>query len=454
MMKAAYVHLLFGLFYLVGASFLPISSFEPKALGIAFCMIHWWIAQPVPIYVTALVPLIVGVPLGMISETELASAYGNKMVFLFLGGFLIALGIEKWKLHHYFAEYILNLFGNSPKQILLGFMVSTAALSMWISNTATALMMLPMAISIILSIPRFRLKKRFSIALLLSIAFSANIGGIATLIGTPPNVQMAGILEQNFQIEITFWQWFKFGFPFMLLLLIVTYFILRLVFLKNISFEVNTAKSQKMNTPQKRVLVVFLITVIFWIFSVPIFKPLGIPINDTMIALFGGFLLFIVPQENKKPLLEWNDTKRLPWGILLLFGGGLALAKMLANGNVVIYAVESLSSFSHLPLIVIMFLFFGLALFATELMSNLALVSILIPVLGEFAVLYDLPLITLAAGVAISASCAFMLPIATPPNAIVYSANILSMSVMVRVGFIVNCITLVLTTLFLYFFHV
>lgn len=453
-MKAAYVHLLFGLFYLVGASFLPISSFEPKALGIAFCMIHWWIAQPVPIYVTALVPLVLGVPLGMISETELASAYGNKMVFLFLGGFLIALGIEKWKLHHYFAEYILNLFGNSPKQILLGFMVSTAALSMWISNTATALMMLPMAISIILSIPRSRLKKRFSIALLLSIAFSANIGGIATLIGTPPNVQMAGILEQNFQIEITFWQWFKFGFPFMLLLLSVTYFILRLVFLKNISFEVNTPKSQKMNTPQKRVLIVFLITVILWIFSVPIFKSLGIPINDTMIALFGGFLLFIVPQENKKPLLEWNDTKRLPWGILLLFGGGLALAKMLANGNVVIYAVESLSSFSHLPLIVIMFLFFGLALFATELMSNLALVSILIPVLGEFAVLYDLPLITLAAGVAISASCAFMLPIATPPNAIVYSANILSMSVMVRVGFIVNCITLVLTTLLLYFFHV
>jgi len=224
------MHLFIGLFGLI---LITVIGNTPIfwAFGISFIIVYWWITQPIPIYLTALLPLILGPISGLISDTELAMSYGNKMIFLFLGGFILALGIEKWKLHSAFAETLISFFGNTPKRILLGFMLSTAFLSMWISNTATALMMLPMALAVIKSIPRFRLKKRFSIALLLSIAFAANIGGTATLIGTPPNIQMAAILEQNFDVHISFLSWMSFALPFMLLLLIITYFIL-VVFLE------------------------------------------------------------------------------------------------------------------------------------------------------------------------------------------------------------------------------
>lgn len=446
-----YIHLLVGI-ALFGVSLtFELAVFEMKALGIAAWMVYWWISQPVPLYITALLPIIVGPACGLASDVELAQAYGNKMVFLFFGGFVIALGIEKRALHKHFAQWIIQRFGNSPSRLLLSFMLATAFLSMWISNTATALMMLPMGLSVIASIPRFRLKKRFALALLLSIAYAANIGGTATLIGTPPNVQLAGILDQQFNIKVDFLQWLMLGFPFMLIAMLFTFFMMKWLFLRKIEFEVPEVKAEKMTSNQKRVLAIFLLVSVLWILSSLIGKVLPFQLNDTMIALAGAFLMFIVPAAKEDgALLKWKDLNRLPWGILFLFGGGLALASILANGQLVEAVVGGLEEISSIPVIALLFFIFLLTIFSTELMSNLALVSLLLPVIGEFALSAGLPLFHVCAGVALCSSCAFMLPISTPPNAIVYSSNMIKINSMIRVGLLLNLLTVLLVTFLVY----
>jgi sodium-dependent dicarboxylate transporter 2/3/5 len=400
--------------------------------------------------------MLLGIPSGSVNEIELAQSFGNKMVFLFFGGFVIAIAIEKHKLHRYFAELIVGLIGKSPVRILAGFMISTAFLSMWISNTATTLMMLPMALAVNSTIPRFREKRKFTVALLLSIAFSANIGGTATLIGTPPNVQMAGILEDTFGVTIGFFQWFSFAFPLMVTLLFISFLSLRFIFLQRIEFKAEIPRPKKLTKPQMNVLLVFSLVIFLWSFSQPIQALFGIKMNDTSVALLGAFLMFIVPENRRiqKSLLNWGDLKKLPWGILLLFGGGLALAKMLSNSGTLNLVVDLLSSFGQLKMFILFLIIFMFAIFSTELMSNLALVSLLVPVMGEFAQTYDLPLLGMAAGIAISSSCAFMLPVATPPNAIVFGANIIPMRVMIKVGFLLNVISLTLITIVIYWISI
>lgn len=446
------MHLFIGLFGLI---LITVIGNTPIfwAFGISFIIVYWWITQPIPIYLTALLPLILGPISGLISDTELAMSYGNKMIFLFLGGFILALGIEKWKLHSAFAETLISFFGNTPKRILLGFMLSTAFLSMWISNTATALMMLPMALAVIKSIPRFRLKKRFSIALLLSIAFAANIGGTATLIGTPPNIQMAAILEQNFDVHISFLSWMSFALPFMLLLLIITYFILVVFFLKQVNFETEIFDRKRLNNNQLKVLLVFFITVALWIAREGVNLILPIELNDMMIAVFSALLLFSIPVKgHKSTLLVWSDMRNIPWGILFLFGGGLALAAILSNSGVLELFVKQLKSISGIGYFGILFLICLFTIFATELMSNLALVSLLIPVMGGFAIEANLPIVAICSAIALSASCAFMLPVATPPNAIVFSSNLIKVKTMVRVGLVLNLVTVIIVVSAVYFY--
>lgn len=440
---------------ILGMTLLKYSLQSPYdwSVAIAFLMVYWWITQPIPIYLTALLPLIIGPISGLVTDIELATAYGNKMVFLFLGGFILALGIEKWKLHRLFAHNLLAFFGNTPRRILLGFMVSTAFLSMWISNTATALMMLPMALAVINTIPRFRLKKKFSIALLLSIAFSANIGGIATLIGTPPNIQMAAILEQQFTVTISFFDWMLLAFPLMLILLSITYLVLSITFLKGITFEVTIFDKQGLNSNQIRVLSIFTLAVLLWVVRdiYNLFVPFQI--NDMMIALTCAMLLFIVPrQEESKSLLVWSDMKDIPWGILFLFGGGLALAAILTNSGVVLEMVNQLQGLAELPFFLLLLIVCAITIFATELMSNLALVSLLIPIMGEFALAADLPLVAISSAIALCASCAFMLPVATPPNAIVYSSNKIQVKTMAKVGGVLNILTVIMVVLMVYLF--
>nr|WP_299201477.1 DASS family sodium-coupled anion symporter [uncultured Brumimicrobium sp.] len=445
-----YLHFIIGVVLFFAARLLEINAFDTSALGLALWMVYWWITQPIPLYVTALLPIAVGVPFELIQTDILAQSYGNQMIFLFLGGFILAIGIEKWNLHEQIALTIIRMFGRTPQRILGGFMFSTAVLSMWISNTATALMMLPIAMSVIQTIPRFREKRLFSVGLLLSIAFAANIGGTATLIGTPPNIQMAGILAQEFDLTISFFEWFLIGTPFMLVMLVLTYFTVKYFFIKNASFEMEEIEPRKLDANQKRVLYLFLVVVTLWMSRTFLNDYLPIVINDTIIALSGSILLFILPSTENRPLLIWEDLNRLPWGILFLFGGGMALAAILAEANIVNFLVEVMKPLATFPVIVLLLVLFTVALFATELMSNLALVSLIIPLIGKFAVELDLPLLGISAGIALSASCAFMLPVATPPNAIVYSSNLIHIREMVRYGFVLNLIAIVVVTFVIY----
>lgn len=445
-----YLHFIIGIAIFFGIRQFDISVFDSSALGLALWMVYWWIVQPVPLYVTALLPIVVGVPFELIPNDILAQSYGNQMIFLFLGGFILALGIEKWKLHEQIAFTILRLFGRTPQRILGGFMFSTALLSMWISNTATTLMMLPIAIAVIHSIPRFREKRLFAVGLLLSIAFSANIGGTATLIGTPPNIQMAGILEQEFNMTVSFFEWFLIGTPFMLIMMVISYITLRYFFIKNASFEMPKIAARSLDTNQKRVLYLFLTVVALWMGRTLLNEILPVKINDTVIALSGAILLFVIPSTEKRPLLMWEDLNKLPWGILFLFGGGMALAAILAEANVVSFLVDTMKPLAQFPVIILLLVIFSVALFATELMSNLALVSLLIPLIGKFAIELDLPLLGISAGVALSASCAFMLPVATPPNAIVYSSNLIKIKEMVRYGILLNLVASVVVTAVIY----
>lgn len=441
-----YIHFIIGIALFIGVRLFEVSAFDTSALGLALWMVYWWIVQPVPLYVTALLPIAVGVPFELIPNDVLAQSYGNQMIFLFLGGFILALGIEKWKLHEQIAFSILRLFGRTPKRILGGFMFSTALLSMWISNTATTLMMLPIAMSVIQAIPSFKEKRLFSVGLLLSIAFSANIGGTATLIGTPPNIQMAGILEQEFNLSISFFEWFMIGTPFMIIMMVLTYITVKFYFIKNASFKMDKIEPQKLDPNQKRVLYLFLTVVALWMSRTFLNDYMPIVINDTVIALSGAILLFIFPSTEKRPLLLWDDLDKLPWGILFLFGGGMALAAILAEANIVSFLVDIMKPLANFPVIILLLVIFTVALFATELMSNLALVSLLIPLIGKFAIELDLPLLGISAGVALSASCAFMLPVATPPNAIIYSSNLIQIKDMVRYGFLLNLIASVVVT--------
>ncbi|RYM33385.1 DASS family sodium-coupled anion symporter [Brumimicrobium glaciale] len=441
-----YIHFIIGIALFIGVRLFEVSAFDTSALGLALWMVYWWIVQPVPLYVTALLPIAVGVPFELIPNDVLAQSYGNQMIFLFLGGFILALGIEKWKLHEQIAFSILRLFGRTPKRILGGFMFSTALLSMWISNTATTLMMLPIAMSVIQAIPSFKEKRLFSVGLLLSIAFSANIGGTATLIGTPPNIQMAGILEQEFNLSISFFEWFMIGTPFMIIMMVLTYITVKFYFIKNASFKMDKIEPQKLDPNQKRVLYLFLTVVALWMSRTFLNDYMPIVINDTVIALSGAILLFIFPSTEKRPLLLWDDLDKLPWGILFLFGGGMALAAILAEANIVSFLVDVMKPLANFPVIILLLVIFTVALFATELMSNLALVSLLIPLIGKFAIELDLPLLGISAGVALSASCAFMLPVATPPNAIIYSSNLIQIKDMVRYGFLLNLIASVVVT--------
>lgn len=450
-MQMKWIHSIIGVILFIISYNIESEHFDVSALGLAAWMVYWWITQPIPLYMTALLPIIIGLPFDLIENSDLAQSYGNHMIFLFFGGFVIALAIEKWGLHEQIAFSIIRSFGKTPSRLLGGFMVATAFLSMWISNTATALMMLPIALSVIRAIPRFREKRLFSIGLLLSIAFAANIGGTATLIGTPPNIQMAGILDQEFNMTIDFFEWFVIGFPFMITMLTITFLLLRRYFIKKSDFHMVEIAPRKLDVNQKRVLTLFSFVVLFWMGRSLLNTILPFELNDTGIALIGAMALFVIPSVERKPILIWEDLQKLPWGILFLFGGGLALASILANANIVNYMVNEMKPLITMPIIILLLIIFAITVFSTELMSNLALVSLIIPLMGKFAIEMDIPLFGIAAGIALSASCAFMLPVATPPNAIVYSANLIKMKNMLVFGLLLNIVTVIIVTTLIYF---
>lgn len=426
-------------------------------ISVSGWMVVWWFLEVVHLGVTALLPLILWPVLGIQSMAETSIHYSHPLVFLFFGGFVLALAIQRWGLHKRIALWILTKSGPKPHQILFGFMMSTYLLSMWISNTATTVMMLPIALSVI-EVISGELKKSFTVSLLLGIAWSANVGGISTLVGTPPNLVFAGFVSDQLQTEISFSEWLIIGLPISLLLFFSCYFILRVVIkMSKLPKKVNTSSIQKeydnlgkMGVNEKRVLLIFVLTALVWIFRSILVNQLGISgLTDTSVAIISAVLLFALPRKGgKKGLLAWSDTKELPWGILLLFGGGLALASgfkssglLDAIGNL---PLQSLGVFGVLLMIII------ISVFLTELVSNLALVTTVLPIVYGIAMALGVEFYALAIPFTIGASCAFMLPMATPPNAIIFSSGVIKIKTMARLGIWANAASILILTIVAY----
>lgn len=451
---------------LVSADF--ISPGANKVLGVAAWMIIWWITEAAPIPITALLPLILFPFLGVMKMSEAAAPYANPIIFLFMGGFMIALGLEKHRLHERIALNLIRITGTSGNGIILGFMIATGFISMWISNTATAMMMLPIALSVIDLLktekgntPETESKgeRNFGIGLMLVIAYAANIGGIATIIGTPPNVVFVGLLDQFYHQKIPFGKWMLIGFPLSIILLAFCYLIItKFIFpnhLKKVhgSDELIKNKLKELGSirkEEKLVMMIFGITSLLWIFQQAINFLLGKEmLNDTNIAMMGGSLMFLVPSSLKKFkfLLHWRDTEKLSWGILILFGGGLCLAQGLSNAGI-IQAVGAIIAEQGSAVNWLLLGLITASVFITEVMSNVALVQIFIPVVFGIAVNLGLNPILLGMPVAMGASMAFMFPVATPPNAIVFSSGQMKVKDMMRAGLVLNIVSILLVYLF------
>jgi sodium-dependent dicarboxylate transporter 2/3/5 len=447
----------------------PPGGLNPVAfmlLGITVWMAIWWVFEVVPIAVTALLPIILFPIFNILTISETTAQYGHKFVFLYLGGFILAAAIERWNLHRRIALHIINAIGSKASYLILGFMLSTAFLSMWISNTATTVMMLPIAIAIANQIKEQNQSEdkstsNFSKALMLSIAYSASIGGLATLIGTPPNLVLAGVLENTYAIKIGFFEWMTFALPVSLILLFICWKYLTLVAFKLKHTKFTVGKDQVKNMisklgefsyEEKVVGLVFLFAALGWIFR-GLLEKLIPGLDDTIIAICAAMLLFLIPsRESGKKLLTWKEAVKIPWGIIILFGGGMALAKGFTETGLANWIATQITLFEGLSMIVFMLLVATLVNFLTEVTSNLATTAMLLPILSPVALSFDMHPFLVMFAVTLSASCAFMLPVATPPNAIVFGSNYLKVSDMVKKGFLMNIISIIVITLAVYYF--
>lgn len=425
----------------------------------------WWVTEAVPIAVTALLPIVLFPLTGAVDLSTTTASYGHKYIFLYMGGFIIAIAIEKWNLHKRIALHIIKLIGINVRKIILGFMVATAFLSMWISNTATSVMMLPIGMSIVSQLKDNPSTEKnetliFGKALMLSIAYSASIGGIATLIGTPPNLIFAGYMQEIYNIDITFYQWLKFGLPISVTLLIISwYYITHFAFnFKHKKFPGGKDEIQRLITelgPMKReekiVLTVFVITALCWITRSFILEKILPGIDDTIIAIIAGISLFTIGAEGKgKRIIHWKEAVKMPWGIILLFGGGMALASGFEVTGLAEWFGVQMTLLEALPLILLVLIVIFSVNFITELTSNMATTAMLLPILAPIAVKLDLNPYMLLVATTVAASCAFMLPVATPPNAVVFGSGYLRIPDMVRTGIWMNLISILILTAMVY----
>lgn len=436
-------------------------------LASALWIAIWWITEALPIAATALLPILLFPLTGGLSLAETTASYGHKYIFLFIGGFILAIAIERWQLHKRIALTIIKIVGTNVTHIILDFMIATAFLSMWISNTATAVMILPVGMAIVSQlrdIPETKEDENsiFGKALMLAIAYSASIGGMATLIGTPPNLVLAGVVEKSYGVEITFSQWFFFGFPVSIILLIICW-----LYLTKVAFKFKQKKfpggkaeiNRQLNTlgplsyEEKSIAIVFLLTAFAWItrsFLLADFIP---GIDDTIIAIASGLLLFILPNKDRTArLMTWEDAVRLPWGILLLFGGGMALAMGFETTGLANWIGSQMTALENIPLFLALFILITGVNFLTEITSNLATTAMLLPILVSIAAALGVNPNLLLVGATVAASCAFMLPVATPPNAVVFGSGYLEIEDMVKKGVWMNIISILILTVIVYYF--
>lgn len=426
----------------------------------------WWITEAIPIAVTALLPLVLFPLSGGLDLSSTSGAFGHKYVFLYMGGFIIAIAIEKWNLHKRIALNIINLIGSDIRKIILGFMMATAFLSMWISNTATAVMMLPIGLAIIKQLQDNPdtvedENQTFGKALMLAIAYSASIGGVATLIGTPPNLVLAGVILDTYGYEITFMQWFAFGLPISIILIFICWkYLTKYAFsFKQKSFPGGKQEIQRLLSSlgrityeEKIVALVFALTAFCWITRSVLLQKLLPALDDTIIAIFFAIVLFLIPSKKKgEQLINWEEAVKMPWGIILLFGGGMALAKGFESSGLAEWIGSQMTTLSGLPILILILVLIASVNFLTEITSNLATTAMLLPVLAPMALTIDVHPFVLMVGAAVAASCAFMLPVATPPNAVVFGSGYLRIPDMVGKGLFMNIISIFILTFFVYF---
>ncbi|KHS51790.1 SLC13 family permease [Brevibacterium linens] len=468
--------------------------------AVAVLMAAWWMTEALPIAATSLVPLVAFPVLGTDVEMETVGAsYGNPIIFLFLGGFLIALAMQRWNLHRRIALVTLSIMGDKPGPMIAGFMIATGFISMWVSNTATAVMMLPIGMSVLMIVSKVMgtalngaagaadqdgaagdrgegtagnqsdggddtgigavVKSNFGTALMLGIAYSASIGSLGTIIGTPPNLFLIGYLKDNHDISIGFGQWMIVGVPLSVVMMAIAWFLLvKILFKPEIDripggrelIREELAKLGPMSTGEKLVLAMFVLAAVSWISLPLIFEEP--PISDEGIAMAVGLLLFLIPGGANRGvrLLDWDTAEKLPWGVLLLFGGGLALSAQFSESGLTEWIGKTTSGLGVLPTILVVAIFAAIILFLTELTSNTATAATFVPVVGGVAMGLDLDPLLLTIPVALAATCAFMLPVATPPNAVAFGSGYVTVAQMVKGGLWLNVIGIVLITVTVY----
>ena len=433
---------------------LPLEGLSPAGkavLASTLWVAYWWISEAVELPVASILPIVLFPLAGALTVEQTATSYGNPYIYLFLGGFIIGLAIEKWDLHKRIAYKIIQTVGTSEKKVLLGFMVATGFLSMWISNSASAIMMLPIGVSVA---AHFGNNETFSKRLMLGIAYAASIGGMATLIGTPPNIILAGIVKESMGIELSFVDWMMFATPFSIILLFVTWLYLA----RNIPSSTRETAFVpedlgKITTPEKRVAFVFATVAFLWITRTFIWNKFIPAMDDTIIAVFGALLLFVIPSgTDSKNLMDWKTARKLPWDVLLIFGAGLAIAKGFSQTDLTEWLAGHFMGLNFLPVAFLMLIIIASINFLTEITSNTATASITLPLLFSLSISLNMETLPLLAGATLAASCAFMLPVATPPNAIVFSSGKLKIGDMIRTGFLLNIFSIILIFLFVQFF--
>jgi len=447
-------------------------------LSIAVLMITWWVTEALPMPVVALLPLVLFPLLNIADLKMVAVSYGDQIIFLFMGGFMLGLAIEKWNLHRRIALGIVKITGTSGDRIVLGFILATGFISMWISNTATTMMMFPIALSVIHVMKDSNdgrgNMKHFSLAMMLSIAYASNFGGIATKIGTPPNTYFAGFYATNYS-SISFLDWILLCMPIAIILLLSLYLVLTKILFRNHIRSGEAARNYiheeyrslgRLSVAEKRVMTIFICTALLWILADLINKVQDyVTLNDTMIALLCAIALFICPSASLKHpdnlnetdehdfhggLLEWADTKKMAWGILLLFGGGLALAAGLEREGLIKQLGEWLSHFAGGGFTLVLMVTI-LSVFISEVMSNIAQVTVFAPVVCSLAVAVGMNPLMLGIAMTLGASCASMMPMGTPPNAIAFASGHIKIKQMMKAGFVMNIVSIILITLFCWF---
>ena len=449
------------------------------ALATTLWIAAWWITEAIPIPATSLLPIVLFPLTGVVDTAGATAPYADPVVFLLLGGFLLALGIERWGLHKRIALTVVSLAGVQADRLLLGFMMATAFLSMWISNSATAMLMVPIGTAVIISVgtvdesdralvegdeedelvvgvrtdPDDRPATDFGLALMLGIAYSASIGGTATLIGSPPNAVLAGVAESSLYVQISFLDWLVFAGPLSIVFLFVTWLLLVKLLRPEIPLDrgaetvIRTQREElgKISRGERRVLVVFTLVAAGWLLRPFVLQPLFPAITDTVVAIVGGVLLFVVPvdYENREFLLDWSDATRLPWGVLLLLGAGFSLANGFRESGLDTVIARGLAGIAGVPVVVLILVIATVVVFLTEVTSNTATATVFIPIMISLGVtLGESPLILMATA-ALAASMAFMLPVATPPNAVVFGSGYVTIPQMSRIGLWLNLLGIV-----------